>query len=98
MLCIRSFLRSIGEILIWLQKKTDAVIKGAWVSLGCPFDLPMIKEKDDGIIDVEALIMSTLMVMKQDRMTTDLPAWLSRFSSLINLLAACCCLVPPNAG
>lgn len=67
-----------------LQKKTKAVIKGAWVTLGFPFDLPMIDEKVEGIIDVEALIMATLLVMEQGRMVTDLPAWLSLFRSLIN--------------
>jgi hypothetical protein len=54
------------------------------MALGIPFDVPMIDEKVEGIIDVEALIMTTLLVMERDRMVTDLPAWLSRFSSLIN--------------
>ena len=67
-----------------LQKKANATIKGAWVTLGLPFGLPMIDEKDEGIIDVEALIMTTLLMMEQGRIVTDLPAWLSRFSSLIN--------------
>ena len=67
-----------------LQEKTSPVIKGAWVTLGVPLALPGIDEKVDGIIDIEALIMTTLLMMEQDRMVTDLPAWLSRFSSLIN--------------
>ena len=67
-----------------LQKKASPAVKGAWVALGIPFDLPMIDEKAEGIIDVEALIMTTLLLMEQDRMTTDLPAWLSRFSGLVN--------------
>jgi hypothetical protein len=41
-------------------------------------------DKVQGIIDVEALIMSAILVMEQDRMHTDLPAWLIRFSDLIN--------------
>jgi hypothetical protein len=67
-----------------LQKKANPAVKGAWVALGIPFDAPMIDEKVEGIIDVEALIMTTLLLMGQDRMATDLPAWLSRFSGLVN--------------
>jgi len=54
------------------------------VALGIPFDVPMIDEKVEGIIDVEALIMTTLLLIEQDRMATDLPAWFSRFSGLVN--------------
>jgi hypothetical protein len=67
-----------------LQKKASPVVKGAWVALGIPFDVPMIDEKVEGIIDIEAVIMTSLLLLEQDRMATDLPAWLSRFSSLIN--------------
>jgi len=67
-----------------LQKKASHAVKGAWVALGIPFDVPMTDEKVEGIIDVEALIMTTMLLMEQDRTATDLPAWLRRFSSLIN--------------
>jgi len=67
-----------------LQKKASPAVKGAWVALGIPFDVPMTDEKVEGIIDVEALIMTTMLLMEQDRTATDLPAWLSRFSSLVN--------------
>jgi hypothetical protein len=67
-----------------LKKRANPAVKGAWVALGIPFDVSMIDENVEGIIDVEALIMSTLLVMERDRMVTDLPAWISRFSSLIN--------------
>jgi hypothetical protein len=67
-----------------LQKKANPAVKGAWVALGIPFDVSMLDEKVEGIIDIEAMIMTTLLLMEQDRMVTDLPAWLSRFSSLIN--------------
>jgi hypothetical protein len=67
-----------------LQRKASPAVKGAWVALGIPFDAPMIDEKVEGIIDVEALIMTTLLLMEQDRMATDLPAWLNRFSGLVN--------------
>jgi hypothetical protein len=66
------------------QKKASPAVKGAWVALGIPFDVSKIDEKVEGIIDVEALIMSTLLLMEQDRIATDLPAWLRRFSRLIN--------------
>ena len=67
-----------------LQRKASPAVKGAWVALGIPFDVPMTDEKVEGIIDVEALIMTTMLLMEQDRTATDLPAWLSRFSSLVN--------------
>jgi len=54
------------------------------VALGIPFDVPMTNEKVEGIIDVEALIMITVLLMEQDRVATNLPAWLSRFSDLVN--------------
>lgn len=67
-----------------LKKETGRALKAAWVTFGMPFDLPMIEEKAEGIIDVEALIIVTLLVMEKDRMATDLPAWINRFSSLIH--------------
>ena len=67
-----------------LQRKASPAVKGAWVALGIPFDVPMTDEKVEGIIDIEALIMTTLLLMEQDRMATDLPAWFSRFSRLVN--------------
>ena len=67
-----------------LQKKASPAVRGAWVTLGIPFDVSSIDEKVEGVIDIEALIMTTLLLMEHDRMVTDVPAWLSRFSSLIN--------------
>ncbi|MBN2126567.1 MAG: hypothetical protein JW821_19870, partial [Deltaproteobacteria bacterium] len=67
-----------------LKNKAGELIKRAWSTLGMPFDLIAIDEKAEGVIDVEALLMATLMLMEQDRMVTDLPAWLRRFSSLVN--------------
>jgi len=67
-----------------LQRKASPSVKGAWVALGIPFDVPMTDERLEGIIDVEALIMTTLLLMEQDRTATDLPAWLNRFSGLVN--------------
>ena len=67
-----------------LKQETNGLAEGAWVTLGMPFDLPMIDEKAEGIIDVEALIIATLLVMGKDRLVTDLPAWVNRFSHLIN--------------
>lgn len=67
-----------------LKEEINRVLKAAWVTLGIPFDFLMIEEKADGIVDVEALIIATLLVMEEDRLATDLPAWVNRFSSLIN--------------
>jgi hypothetical protein len=67
-----------------VQKKASPAVRGAWATFGIPFDVSLIDEKVEGIIDVEALIMTTLLLMEHDRMVTDVPAWLNRFSSLIN--------------
>jgi hypothetical protein len=67
-----------------LINEATGLVGGAWVTLGMPLDFPMIEEKSKGIIDVEALIMVTLLVMGEDRVVTDLPAWVNRFSNLIN--------------
>jgi hypothetical protein len=66
------------------KQETNRALRRAWVTLGIPFDLPMIEEKKDGIIDVEALIICTLLVMVKGRLVTDLPAWVNRYSDLIN--------------
>ena len=60
------------------------MIRTAWVTMGIPFDVPMVNEKREGIIDVEALFMSTFLFMEKDRMVTDLPAWIIRFKDIIN--------------
>ncbi|MBN1831249.1 MAG: hypothetical protein JW896_03985 [Deltaproteobacteria bacterium] len=67
-----------------LKQEINRLAEEAWVALGMPFDFPEIEEKDEGIIDVEALIIATLLVMRKDRLVTDLPAWINRFSNLIN--------------
>ena len=60
------------------------MIRSAWVTMGIPFDVPMVNEKKEGVIDLEALFMATFLFMEQDRMVTDLPAWLIRFRDIIN--------------
>jgi hypothetical protein len=60
------------------------MIRCAWVTMGIPFDVPIVNEKREGIIDVEALFMATFLFMEQDRMVTDLPAWIIRFKDIIN--------------
>jgi hypothetical protein len=67
-----------------LKHEANRLVEGAWAALGMPFNFPMIDEKAQGIIDVEALIIATLLVMREDRLVTDLPAWVNRFSHLIN--------------
>jgi len=46
-----------------LQKKASSAVKGLWVALGIPFDVSMIDEKVEGIIDIEALTMTSLLLM-----------------------------------
>ncbi len=60
------------------------MLRKAWVNLGLPFDVPMVNEKKEGIIDVEALLLATILLMEQDRIVTDLPAWIVRFQDLLN--------------
>jgi hypothetical protein len=52
--------------------------------MGMPFDAHKVNEKKEGIIDVEAVLMTTLLLMGQDRILTDLPAWIIRFKDIIN--------------
>lgn len=66
------------------KKYFSPIFKGAWTTLGMPFDNPVIDEKTEGIIDPEALILISLLLMPHDRLATDLPAWANRFSGLIN--------------
>lgn len=67
-----------------IKDKANPILRRAWVNMGMPFDVPMIDEKKMGIIDVEALLSTTFLLMGQDRIVTDLPAWILRFKDLIN--------------
>ena len=49
-----------------------------------PFAGPPIQEKRHGIIDVEALIVVTLLHGPEARFETDVPAWLRTFEGLVN--------------
>lgn len=60
------------------------MIRRAWVNMGISFDAPLVNEKREGIIDVEALLITTFLLMEQDRIVTDLPGWIIRFKDLIN--------------
>lgn len=67
-----------------IKNKANRMVRRAWVSMGMPFDAQMVNEKKEGIIDVEALLLLTVLVMGQDRILTDLPAWIIRFKDIIN--------------
>jgi hypothetical protein len=67
-----------------IKDKANLILRRAWVNMGIPFDVPMVDEKKMGIIDVEALLSTTFLLMGQDRIVTDLPAWILRFKDLIN--------------
>jgi len=67
-----------------VKNRARFITRCAWVTMGIPFDVPIVNEKREGIIDVEALFMATFLFMEQDRMVTDLPAWIIRFKDIIN--------------
>ena len=67
-----------------IKDRARFMIRCAWVTMGIPFDVPIVNEKREGIIDLEALFMATFLFMQQDRMVTDLPAWIIRFKDIIN--------------
>ena len=67
-----------------ITNRANQLLRRAWVNLGLPFDVPMVNEKKEGIIDIEALLLATVLFMGQDRIVTDVPAWIARFQDLIN--------------
>ena len=67
-----------------VKDRVRFMIRSAWVTMGIPFDAPMVNEKREGIIDVEALFIATFLCMEKDRMVTDLPSWIIRFKDIIN--------------
>ena len=67
-----------------ITNKANQTLRRAWVNLGLPFDAPMVNEKKDGIIDVESLLLATILFMEHDRIVSDVPAWIVRFQDLIN--------------
>jgi len=67
-----------------IKNRACFMIRCAWVTMGIPFDVPMVNEKREGIIDLEAMLMATFLFMEQDRIVTDLPAWIIRFKDIIN--------------
>jgi hypothetical protein len=67
-----------------ITNRANQTLRKAWVNLGLPFDVPMVNEKKEGIIDVEALLLATILLMEQDRIVTDVPAWIVRFQDLLN--------------
>jgi len=67
-----------------IKDRAKVLVSSAWVTMGLPFDAPMVDEKKEGIIDVEALLIITFLLMERDRMVTDVPAWIIRFGDLIN--------------
>jgi hypothetical protein len=63
---------------------SNLLLRRAWATMGLPFDVKMIEERTEGILDVEALLMATLLTMSRDRSITDVPAWIIQLSDLIN--------------
>jgi hypothetical protein len=73
---MKSF-RSIAKLL-------EKELHSAWNSLGLSFSSPPVRESKLGLIDPEATILLTVLFSKHNRIMTDVPAWISRFSDLIN--------------
>jgi hypothetical protein len=71
---------SLGSI----SHRANQMLHKAWVNLGLPFEVPIVNEKKEGIIDVETLILASILLMEQDRIVTDVPAWIVRFQDLLN--------------
>ena len=67
-----------------ITNRANQTLRRAWVNLGLPFDAPVVNEKKEGIIDVEALLLASILFMEQDRIVTDVPAWIVRFQDLLN--------------
>ena len=67
----------------WISS-SNLLLRRAWAAMGLPFDVKMIDERIEGILDVEAILMATFLTMGRDRSATDVPAWIIRFSDLIN--------------
>jgi len=67
-----------------MERALEKELGGAWVSLGLPFSASPAQESEVGLIDPEATILLTIMFSRHARVMTDLPAWISRFSDLIN--------------
>jgi hypothetical protein len=67
-----------------LDNELNALLERSWKTLGLPFAGPPIREEQDGIIDVEALIVVTLLRGLEGRFETDVPAWLRTFGGLVH--------------
>jgi hypothetical protein len=67
----------------WISS-SNMLLQRAWATIGLPFEAEMIDERSEGILDVEALLMATFLTMGRDRSVTDFPAWIVRFSDVIN--------------
>jgi len=67
-----------------IKDRAHFMLRSAWVTMGIPFDVPIVNEKKEGVIDLEALFMATFLFMERDRIVTDLPAWIICFKEIIN--------------
>jgi hypothetical protein len=65
-------------------RKIEEVINCTWSTLGLPFSEPPVQESKVGLIDPEVTILMTLMFSNHSRIMTDVPAWVLKFSDLIN--------------
>ena len=67
-----------------IEKALEGELCSAMGALGLPFSVPAMQESEVGLIDPETTVLLALMFSKHSRVVTDVPAWISRFSGLIN--------------
>ncbi|RLB54718.1 MAG: hypothetical protein DRI34_11640 [Deltaproteobacteria bacterium] len=67
-----------------LQGAAEPLLLSAWNTLGLPFDVEALDERERGIIDPEVAILLTVMCSTSSRAPTDIPAWILRFSDMVN--------------
>lgn len=62
----------------------EAELLRVWRCLGLPFSQVPAEEAEVGLIDPEATLLLTLVFARDSRVLTDVPAWLVRYSDLLN--------------
>ena len=67
-----------------IEKALEEELHISMGAMGVPFSVPAMQESKVGLIDPETTILLTLMLPKHSRVMTDVPAWISRFSDLVN--------------
>src|SRR5688572_5712421 len=68
-----------------IQRALEEAISRCWATLGLPIaDVPL-SEQEDGLVDVEALLVATLLWGRAPRLLTDSVAWVAENEDLLIL-------------